>query len=176
MTSGAECQDSSPEWAGIYVNLIRMMAARHYPVDGIVALPTGPGPSHAGVVVEGSSSLVQEAMMYLVIRKFNYISSMAEAARRAESSLGRLLKQSPGFQGYYVFDAGHGIGGSVSLFEGKEAALAANGSVALTWKGHDEPSRNGLLRRQDRRAGSQDGFGLSHRAEAGCSGHDGSCA
>ena len=117
-----------------------------------------------------------EAVMYVVIRKFNHISSMAEAARRAESSLGRLLKQSPGFQGYYVFDAGHGIGGSVSLFEGKEAALAANGSVALTWKGHDEPSRNGLLRRQDRRAGSQDGFRPSHQTPAAYNDHAGSCA
>lgn len=70
--------------------------------------------------------------MYLVIRKFNQISSMAEAARRAESGLGRLLKQSPGFQGYYVFDAGGGVGGSVSLFESKEAALAAN-EKALAW-------------------------------------------
>jgi hypothetical protein len=67
--------------------------------------------------------------MYLVIRKFNHISSMAEAARRVESGLGQLLKQSPGFQGYYVFD---GVGGSVSLFESKEAALAAN-EKALAW-------------------------------------------
>ena len=28
-----------------------------------------------------------------------------------------MLKQSPGFQGYYVFDAGNGIGGSVTLFD-----------------------------------------------------------
>ncbi|WP_246499060.1 hypothetical protein [Microvirga soli] len=48
--------------------------------------------------------------MYLVIRKFNHISSMAEVVRRVESGLGQLLKQSPGFQGYYVFDAGHGVG------------------------------------------------------------------
>jgi hypothetical protein len=61
--------------------------------------------------------------MYLVIRKFNHISSMAEAARRAESGLGQVLKQSPGFQAYY---------GSVSLFESKEAALAAN-EKALAW-------------------------------------------
>jgi hypothetical protein len=34
--------------------------------------------------------------MYLVIRKFNHVSSMAEAARRAESGIGQVLKQSPG--------------------------------------------------------------------------------
>jgi hypothetical protein len=70
--------------------------------------------------------------MYLVIRKFNHISSMAEAARRAESGLGQMFKQSPGFQSYYIFDAGDGIGGSVTLFNSKEAALAAN-EKALTW-------------------------------------------
>jgi hypothetical protein len=52
--------------------------------------------------------------MYLVIRKFNHVSSMAEAARRTESGIGQVLKQSPGFQGYDVFDAGDGVGGSVS--------------------------------------------------------------
>jgi hypothetical protein len=51
--------------------------------------------------------------MYLVIRKFNHVSSVAEAARRAESGIGQVLKQSPGFQDYYVFDAGDGVGGSV---------------------------------------------------------------
>jgi hypothetical protein len=70
--------------------------------------------------------------MYLVIRKFNHMRSVAEAARRAESGLGRLLKQSPGFQGYYVFDAGDGVGGSVTMFDTREAALAAN-DKALAW-------------------------------------------
>ncbi len=55
--------------------------------------------------------------MYLVIRKFNHISSMAEAARRAESGLGQLLKQSPGFQGYYVFDAGKTAAATLKGFE-----------------------------------------------------------
>ena len=70
--------------------------------------------------------------MYLVIRKFNHMRSVTEAARRAESGLGQLLKQSPGFQGYYVFDAGNGVGGSVTMFDSKEAAIAAN-EKALAW-------------------------------------------
>ena len=70
--------------------------------------------------------------MYLVIRKFTHMRSVAEAARGAESGLGQLLKQSPGFQGYYVFDAGDGIGGSVTMFDSKEAAVAAN-EKALAW-------------------------------------------
>ena len=70
--------------------------------------------------------------MYMIIRKFNHMRSVPEAARRAESGLGQLLKHSPGFQGYYVFDAGNGIGGSVTLFDSREAALAAN-EKALAW-------------------------------------------
>jgi hypothetical protein len=70
--------------------------------------------------------------MYMVIRRFNRMRSVAEAARRAESGIGHMLKQAPGFQGYYVFDAGDGAGGSVTLFESKEAALAAN-EQALAW-------------------------------------------
>jgi hypothetical protein len=70
--------------------------------------------------------------MYLVIRKFNRMRSMPEAARRAESGIGQMLKQSPGFRGYYVFDAGNGVGGSVTLFESREAATAAN-EKALAW-------------------------------------------
>jgi hypothetical protein len=68
----------------------------------------------------------------MVIRRFNRMRSVAEAARRAESGIGHMLKQAPGFQGYYVFDAGDGAGGSVTLFESKEAALAAN-EQALAW-------------------------------------------
>jgi hypothetical protein len=45
------------------------------------------------------------------------------------------LKQSPGFQGYYVFDAGGGVGVSVSLFESKETALAANGKAPAWIRG-----------------------------------------
>jgi hypothetical protein len=70
--------------------------------------------------------------MYLVIRKFNHMRSVTEAARRAESGIGQILLQSPGFHGYYVFDGGNGIGGSVTLFGNRETALAAN-EKALTW-------------------------------------------
>ena len=70
--------------------------------------------------------------MYMVIRRFNRMRSVAEAARRAESGIGHMLKQAPGFQGYYVFDAGNGVGGSVTMFDSKEAAIAAN-EKALAW-------------------------------------------
>jgi len=82
------------------------------------------------VKVGGCADL--ELAMYVVIRKFSRMRSVAEAARRAESGLGQMLKQMPGFKGYWVFDAGDEIGGSISLFESREAALAAN-EKALAW-------------------------------------------
>ena len=54
------------------------------------------------------------------------------AARRAESGIGQILRQSPGFRGYFVFDAGDGVGGSVTLFEDRETATEAN-RKALNW-------------------------------------------
>lgn len=70
--------------------------------------------------------------MYVVIRKFTKLRSVREAARRAESGIGQLMKGSPGFRGYYVFDAGNGVAGSVTLFDSQEAATAAN-EKALAW-------------------------------------------
>jgi len=70
--------------------------------------------------------------MYVVIRKFRDLRSVSEAARRAESGIGQVLRQSPGFQGYHVFDCGNGVGGSITLFDSQETALAAN-EKALTW-------------------------------------------
>ena len=70
--------------------------------------------------------------MYIIIRRFARMHSVAEAARRAESGIGQMLKQEPGFRGYYVFDGGNGVGGSVTLFESRDEALAAN-EKALAW-------------------------------------------
>jgi hypothetical protein len=70
--------------------------------------------------------------MYVVIRKFSNMRSVSEAARRAESGIGQVLRQSPGFQAYHVFDCGNGVGGSVTLFDDRETALAAN-EKALAW-------------------------------------------
>jgi hypothetical protein len=70
--------------------------------------------------------------MYVVIRKFRNVRSIGEVARRAESGIGHMLKTSPGFRAYYVFDAGDGVGGSVTLFEDRQAAIEAN-DKALAW-------------------------------------------
>jgi hypothetical protein len=73
-----------------------------------------------------------EAAVYVIIRRFTQMRSVSEAARRAESGIGQMLRQAPGFRGYYVFDAGNGVGGSVTLFESREEALAVN-DKALAW-------------------------------------------
>jgi hypothetical protein len=70
--------------------------------------------------------------MYVVIRKFNQMRSVKEAARRAETGIGEILRQSAGFRGYYVFDAGDGVCVSVSLFDDRDSAAAAN-EKALVW-------------------------------------------
>ena len=69
--------------------------------------------------------------MYVVIRKFRSMRNVDEAARRVVDGLGPMLKQTPGFRAYYVFDDGAG-GGSVSLFDSREAAETAN-EKALAW-------------------------------------------
>jgi hypothetical protein len=58
--------------------------------------------------------------------------TVSEAARRAETGIGQLMKESPRFRGYYIVDAGDGVAGSVTLFDPKEAATAAN-EKALAW-------------------------------------------
>jgi hypothetical protein len=68
-------------------------------------------------ILEAAPVSIGEAGMYIVIRKFNQMHSVREAARRAETGLGEILKKSPGFRGYYVFDAGKGVAGSVTLFD-----------------------------------------------------------
>ena len=70
--------------------------------------------------------------MYAVIRRFTRMRSVPEAARRAETGIGQMLKQCPGFRGYYILDAGGGVGASVTVFDTQGAALAAS-AKALAW-------------------------------------------
>ena len=50
--------------------------------------------------------------MYIVIRKYTKVRSVADAGRRAKSGIGQILRESHGFRSYYVLDGGEG---SVSL-------------------------------------------------------------
>jgi hypothetical protein len=68
-------------------------------------------------------------LMYIFIRKYTKVRSVADAARRAKSGIGAILRDSPGFKSYYVLDGGDGIGVAVMIFEDRESANAANDKV-----------------------------------------------
>ena len=67
--------------------------------------------------------------MYMFIRKYAKVHSVADAARRAKSGIGQILKESHGFRSYYVLDGGEGVGVAVMLFEDRESANVANDRV-----------------------------------------------
>ena len=67
--------------------------------------------------------------MYIIIRKYTRVRSVADAARRAKSGIGQVLKESHGFRSYYVLDGGGGVGVAVMIFEDRESANAANHKV-----------------------------------------------
>jgi len=43
-------------------------------------------------------------LMYIFIRKYTNVRSVADAARRAKSGVGQILRESRGFRSYYVLD------------------------------------------------------------------------
>ncbi|MBR0830051.1 hypothetical protein JQ596_31440 [Bradyrhizobium manausense] len=67
--------------------------------------------------------------MYMFIRKYTKVRSVADAARRAKSGVGQILRESPGFKSYYVLDGGDGVGVGVMIFEDRESANTANDKV-----------------------------------------------
>ena len=67
--------------------------------------------------------------MYMFIRKYTKVRSVADAARRAKSGIGQILRESHGFRSYYVLDGGEGVGVAVMIFEDRESANAANDKV-----------------------------------------------
>jgi len=67
--------------------------------------------------------------MYIFIRKFTKVRSVADAARRAKSGIGQILRESRGFRSYYGLDGGEGVGVAVMIFEDRESAYAANDRV-----------------------------------------------
>ena len=67
--------------------------------------------------------------MYIIIRKYTKVRSVADAARRAKSGVGQMLRESHGFRSYYVLDGGDGVGVAVMMFEDRESASAANERV-----------------------------------------------
>lgn len=70
--------------------------------------------------------------MYAVVRRFNHMRSIDEAARRAAEGLGAILQKSQGFVAYYVVRFGAEAGGSITLFETQQSAQDAQ-IKALAW-------------------------------------------
>jgi len=68
-------------------------------------------------------------LMYMFIRKYTKVRSVADAARRAKSGIGQILRGSHGFRSYYVLDGGEGVGVAAMIFEDRESANAANDKV-----------------------------------------------
>ena len=67
--------------------------------------------------------------MCMFVRKYTKVHSVADAARRAKSGIGQILREAHGFRSYYVMDGGEGVGVAVMIFEDRQSANAANDKV-----------------------------------------------
>jgi heme-degrading monooxygenase HmoA len=69
--------------------------------------------------------------MFTTIRKYHVKhGSTKELARRLQDGLVPLLRQMPGFKGYYLLDGGPDVFISIRMFESADEAFAANESAA----------------------------------------------
>jgi len=55
--------------------------------------------------------------MHTVIRRYQGVQNPAEVARRAVEEFAPTLRDQPGFQGYWVVDAGDGILATISVYD-----------------------------------------------------------
>ena len=70
--------------------------------------------------------------MYTVIRRYQDVQNTSEVARRAVEEFAPTLREHPGFQGYWVVDAGDGVLATISVYDSEEAATESN-AAAATW-------------------------------------------
>ena len=70
--------------------------------------------------------------MYTVIRRYEGVSDADEVVRRATGEFAAMLKDRPGFQGYWVVDAGGGVLASISVFETQGQAEDST-TAAAAW-------------------------------------------
>ena len=68
--------------------------------------------------------------MYTVIRRYEGAKDSAEVCRRAVEEFGPMLRDRPGFQGYWAVDAGNGVMATITVFETEEAAVATTAAAA----------------------------------------------
>jgi heme-degrading monooxygenase HmoA len=62
--------------------------------------------------------------MYAVVRTYRHLRDFERVARLVEDGLVPLMRQVPGFRGYYAIRCGEWAGVSVTLFDSREAAHA----------------------------------------------------
>lgn len=71
--------------------------------------------------------------MFAIVRKFTLRRGAApEIIRRVKESFVPLIRELPGFRGYYLFGAGRDTVVSIRLFDSADEALASN-EVAENW-------------------------------------------
>ena len=70
--------------------------------------------------------------MYTVVRRYQGVLDTAEVTRRAVEEFGPQLRDHPGFQGYWVVDAGNGVIATISVFDTEDAA-ADSTAAAAAW-------------------------------------------
>lgn len=70
--------------------------------------------------------------MFATIRRYDGVDQdrAAEVTRKVKESLVPKLRNLPGFEGYYLIDAGHGVFSSVGLFESPEQGKESTKIVA----------------------------------------------
>jgi hypothetical protein len=77
--------------------------------------------------------------MHTVIRRYQGVQNSPEVVRRAIEEFGPSLRDQPGFQGYWVIDAGDGVLATISIFESQEAAEESS-SASATWVQENLPN------------------------------------
>jgi hypothetical protein len=77
--------------------------------------------------------------MYTVIRRYQDVADTTEVARRAVEEFAPQLRDQPGFQGYWVVDAGDGVLATITVFDTEDAAVESN-SAAATWVQENMPN------------------------------------
>jgi hypothetical protein len=71
--------------------------------------------------------------MFAIIRKFTLTrGSGKKVAQRVQDGFVPVLRELPGFKGYYLLDGGPDVLISIRLFDSADEALASN-EIAATW-------------------------------------------
>ena len=71
--------------------------------------------------------------MFTIIRKFTLTrGSVEEVARRGQDSFVPLLRELPGFRGYYLLEGGPNVLISIRVFDSADEALSSN-EIAANW-------------------------------------------